>query len=78
MVQEFIHDDQIILSFPGLRFVKKEDKHYISGDRETYYLYWNYKGADGNIKYDSKEQRDAIFDKIIKVIEKNKNRNKTE
>lgn len=71
MPQQFVFDDVIILKVQGLRFVVKEDYVYSSSHQnDSYRLRWNYKGADGYHDYETKTERDTIFDLIVKEIKK--------
>lgn len=70
-MQQFIMDDRVILSLQGLRSVKKQDfLHSENVNIEnTYEIQWNFKGSDGFAKYNTKQERDKIFDEIKKLIE---------
>lgn len=66
-MNKYVGDNQVTLTLSGLRFVQKEDNRY-SSMPETYFLRWEYKGSKGSTRYEKKEDRDAIYDKIQEAL----------
>lgn len=73
-MQYYIMDNKVILAIQGLRFVKKTGHLYHAiKAHDTYGIIWNYKGSDGFMDYPTKEERDKIFNEIVKLIKEREN-----
>jgi len=64
-MEKYIGDDKVILNLTGLRFVQKTDPLYMGSG---YSLSWEYKGSKGSARYEKKEDRDAMYDKVQKAL----------
>ena len=60
-------DGTAAVMIAGLRMVTKSDSHY--GDRVTYYLELEYRGLSKRVSYKEKSERDAMYHKIIGMLE---------
>ncbi len=66
-MEKYIGDDTVTLMLAGLRFLVKEDYSPLSG-KEKFRLRWNYKGTEGSIYYETKEARDAMYDRVLRAL----------
>ena len=71
-MQQFIMDNRVILAIQGLRSVKKRDYFGVNIEN-PYGIIWNYKGSDGFMDYETKLERDKIFNQIRILIKEREN-----
>ena len=67
---KYVCDDKIAINVQGLRTIKKEDSQW--ADRCSYSLKWQYKGQEGFQVYNSKAERDAMFEQVSLAIQETK------
>ena len=64
---EYVGDGKAAFMLSGIRWVAKTDKHYMVAEKkQTFGLEVTYKGSSKEVYYSSQEERDAMYDLIMK------------
>lgn len=69
-MQKYIGDNNIVLSLMGLRYIAKEDDFYVGMSKKItkYAIKFSYKGKDDVVRYETEQERDAMWEKLKAVL----------
>ncbi len=70
MSRQYLYDDNVLLNLQGIRMISKIDITSPYRKEEIFRLRIEYKGLSDVVEYETKEERDLMYESVAKAIAK--------